>query len=114
MLCGLTSKFVLVWLRGKIQMTAMVKGCCVKIRHKLERNYTNTKDKKIRAAANYEKNVIDKSNMNNFLAAINFQEVPWELIYNPFIFCCSAVCYDSYKSRRFKITLYFSHRELLM
>lgn len=62
-------------------MTSMVKGCCAKIRRKLERNYTNTKDKKIRAATNYKKNVIDKSNMNNFLAAIHFQEAPWELIY---------------------------------
>lgn len=62
-------------------MTAVVKGCCVKIRCKLERNYTNTKDKKIRAATNHKKNVIDKSHTSNFWAAINFQEAPRELIY---------------------------------
>lgn len=47
-------------------MTEVVKGCCVKIRCKLERNYTNTKDKKIRAATNHKKNEIDKSHTSNF------------------------------------------------
>jgi len=35
-----------------IQMTAIMKGCCVLIRYMLGRNSTNAKDKKIKANAN--------------------------------------------------------------
>lgn len=89
----------------------MMKGCCVLIRYTLGRNCT--KDKKIKANASWKKNVIDKSNMNNFLATINCNEELQSRIdlYN-FSIGFNVVRYNSKDLCRYINTLRYSHREL--